>query len=121
MFPTKDDPDLMWVKMITFNLGLLLLIFTFVVFDSAAILVVVLMENVPFMFVPFHGRMTRRTCRVTNSKAENMYLHLRLRIVSVDIQMTDITKCKFGLVHRGGNMGMKERLAENIENSWTNL
>ena len=58
---------------------------------------------------------------MTNSKAENMYLHLCLRIVSVDIQMTDMTKCKLGLLHTGGNMGMKERLAGNIENSGGNL
>ena len=58
---------------------------------------------------------------VTNSKAEIMYLHLCLRILSVDIQMTNIAKCKVGLVHTGGNMGMEERLAENIENSGTKL
>ena len=103
----------MWVKMITFNLGLLL-IFTFVVFDSAMILeFVVLMANLAFTFVPFHGRMTRRTCRViTISRAEQMYPHLCLRIVSVNIKMTNITKYKLGLlyVHIGGNMGVKERM-----------
>ena len=93
MFPVKDDPDLMWVKMITFNLGLLL---------------------VGFIFIPFHGLVTRRSCRVTISKAENMCLHLRLRIVSVNIQMTNIANYK-------GTTEMKERMTENIENSGTKL
>ena len=52
---------------------------------------------------------------MTISKAKSMCLHLRLRIVSVDIQMTNIEN------HKGGDKEMKERTRENVENSGTKL